>query len=197
MRYIIGICNVSSQGEWCMIILMVDLVILVIFISDKSIWCEENRHRRYKFRGRWRNVKFSTFHFPYAGSMNQSRVYTWVPSDTDAYAFMIRKINMTTEDQEYQFRGSISLTTDDCIIGTISSCFSVLNNDGMIHGFLCWRLWMLGCTFLGGALVLLSIINCWHYDGSEIWSLSWGLSSIGHVKSYMYLDEQVLLRPMM
>ena len=27
---------------------------------------------------------------------------------------------------------------------------------------------MLGCTFSGGALALLSIINCWHYDDSKI-----------------------------
>ena len=26
----------------------------------------------------------------------------------------------------------------------------------------------IGCTFLGGALVLLSVMHCWHYDGSEI-----------------------------
>ena len=28
--------NVSSQGERCMMILMVDLVILVVFISDRA-----------------------------------------------------------------------------------------------------------------------------------------------------------------
>ena len=27
---------------------------------------------------------------------------------------------------------------------------------------------MLGCTFSGGALVLLSIMHCWHYDGFEM-----------------------------
>ena len=27
---------------------------------------------------------------------------------------------------------------------------------------------MLGCTFSSGELVLLSIMHCWHYDGSEI-----------------------------
>ena len=36
MRYIIEISNVSSQGEQCMMILMVDLVILVMFISDSA-----------------------------------------------------------------------------------------------------------------------------------------------------------------
>ena len=36
MRYIIEISNVSSQGEQCMMILMVDLVILVMFISDRA-----------------------------------------------------------------------------------------------------------------------------------------------------------------
>ena len=27
---------------------------------------------------------------------------------------------------------------------------------------------ILGCTYLGRALALLSIMHCWHYDGSEI-----------------------------
>ena len=36
VRYIIGISNVSSQGEQCMVILMVDLVILVMFIFDSA-----------------------------------------------------------------------------------------------------------------------------------------------------------------
>ena len=36
MRYIIEISNVSSQEEQCMMILMVDLVILVMFISDSA-----------------------------------------------------------------------------------------------------------------------------------------------------------------
>ena len=47
-----------------------------------------------------------------------------------------KKICMTTEDQEHRFRGSISLTTNDCIIGTVSVYFSVLNDDDMLHGFL-------------------------------------------------------------
>ena len=36
VRYIIEISNVSSQGEQCMMILMVGLVILVMFISDRT-----------------------------------------------------------------------------------------------------------------------------------------------------------------
>ena len=31
---------------------------------------------------------------------------------------------------------------------------------------------MLGCTFSGGALALMSIMHCWHYDCSEICSHS-------------------------
>ena len=42
-----------------------------------------------------------------------------------------KKICTTAEDQEHRFRGSISLTTNDCIIGTISTYFSVLNDDDM------------------------------------------------------------------
>ena len=47
-----------------------------------------------------------------------------------------KKICMTAEDQEYKFRGSICLTINDCIIGTISVYFSVLNDDDTLHGFL-------------------------------------------------------------
>ena len=36
MRYIIGISNVSSQGDQCMVIPMMVLVILVMFISDRA-----------------------------------------------------------------------------------------------------------------------------------------------------------------
>ena len=36
MRYIIEISNVLSQGERCMVILMIFLVILVMIISDRA-----------------------------------------------------------------------------------------------------------------------------------------------------------------
>ena len=36
MRYIIGISNVLSQGEQCMMIIMIFLVILVMIISDRA-----------------------------------------------------------------------------------------------------------------------------------------------------------------
>ena len=36
VRYIIGISNVSSQGEQCMMILMVDLENLVMIIADRA-----------------------------------------------------------------------------------------------------------------------------------------------------------------
>ena len=36
MRYIIGISNVSSQGEQCMMIIMIVLVILAMIISDRA-----------------------------------------------------------------------------------------------------------------------------------------------------------------
>ena len=36
VRYILVISNVSSQGEQCMVIPMIGLVILVMFISDSA-----------------------------------------------------------------------------------------------------------------------------------------------------------------
>ena len=44
-----------------------------------------------------------------------------------------KKISMTAQEQEHRFRGSISLTINDCIV---SVCFSVLTDDDMLHGFL-------------------------------------------------------------
>ena len=54
MRYIIGISNVSSQGEQYMVIPMVGLVILVVFISNSaSNVTTEDRYRMYKSRRKW------------------------------------------------------------------------------------------------------------------------------------------------
>ena len=41
------------------------------------------------------------------------------------------------------------------------------------------------CTVSGGALALLSLMHCWHYDGSKICSLSGGLSGVGHEWSFL------------
>ena len=54
--------NGSSQGEQCMMSLMFDLIILVI-----CIWCEEKTGTEGKIAGGDEGVKFSIFHFPYAG----------------------------------------------------------------------------------------------------------------------------------
>ena len=43
-----------------------------------------------------------------------------------------KKISVTDQDQEHKFRGSISLTINDCIIGTVSVYFLVLNDDDMV-----------------------------------------------------------------
>ena len=47
-----------------------------------------------------------------------------------------KKIIMTVEDQEHKFRGSISLTINDCIIDIIYAYVLVLNDDDMIHDLL-------------------------------------------------------------
>ena len=47
-----------------------------------------------------------------------------------------KKISMTTQEQEHRFRGSISLTINDCIIDIISAYVLVLNDDDMIHDLL-------------------------------------------------------------
>ena len=47
-----------------------------------------------------------------------------------------KKISMTAQEQEHRFKGSISLTINDCIIDIISTYVSVLNDDDMIHDLL-------------------------------------------------------------
>jgi len=37
-----------------------------------------------------------------------------------------KKISMTAQEQEHRFRGSISLTTNDCIVGIVSAYSLVL-----------------------------------------------------------------------
>ena len=83
--------NVSSLGEQCMMTLMVDLIFLVICISDRASDVKKTGTGGTNSGGD-ESVKFSVFHFPYAGSIKKSRVYTRVSLDTVAYAFMIREL---------------------------------------------------------------------------------------------------------
>ena len=41
----------------------------------------------------------------------------------------------------------------------------------------CWK--CSGCTYSGGALALLRIMHCCHYDDSDLWSLSWDPFVVG------------------
>ena len=59
------ISNVSSQGEKCMVILMIGLVIMVMFISD-SAYDVKKIGTGGTSSGGDGVVKFSVFHFPYA-----------------------------------------------------------------------------------------------------------------------------------
>ena len=147
-----------------------------------------------------------------------------------------KRIGMTAKVQEQRFRGSISLTANDCTVSIILVILMLMKwymvsyvedygwaRIAYLMKNIFWIWWksydseirtdhveivadelllevlrlhklrrilghmerIFGCTFLGGALVLLSIMHCWHYDDSEIWSLSWGLSGIGHKNSYL------------
>ena len=69
MRYIIGISNVSSQGEQYMVIPMVGLVILVMFISNSASDVKKTGTGGISSGGDG-VVNFSVFHFPYVGFMN-------------------------------------------------------------------------------------------------------------------------------
>ena len=73
-----------------MMTLMVDLITLVMFISDNAYDVEKTGTGGTTSGGD-EGVKISMLHFTYAGSMNKSRVYTRVPADTVAYELMIRE----------------------------------------------------------------------------------------------------------
>ena len=102
-----------------MMSLMVDLIILVICISDSASGVKKRQEQKVKFAGGDEGVKFSIFHFPYAGSIHKIHVYTRISSDTVAYAFDDKRIYLIAEDLEQKFRGSISLTVDDCTVSII------------------------------------------------------------------------------
>ena len=69
MRYILGISNVSSQGEQCMVILMVGLVILGMFFSDSAYDVKKTGAGGISSGGD-EVVKVLESHFPYAGFVN-------------------------------------------------------------------------------------------------------------------------------
>ena len=50
MGYIIKFSNVSSQGEQCMMSLMVDLIILVICISDSASGVKKRQEQKVKLQ---------------------------------------------------------------------------------------------------------------------------------------------------
>ena len=84
--------NVSSQGEQFMMILMVDLIIMVICISDRASDMKKTGTGSTSSGGDEGMLKISMLHFPYAGSMNTSHVYTLVTADIVVYALRIRKL---------------------------------------------------------------------------------------------------------
>ena len=65
----------------------------------------------------------------------KSRIHMSYNGDSRVYTYD-KEICVTAEDQEHRVRGSISLTVNDCIIGTVSIYFLVLNDDDMLYGFL-------------------------------------------------------------
>ena len=51
MRYIIGISNVSSQGERCMVISIIVLVILGMCISDNASGVKKRQEEKVQIQG--------------------------------------------------------------------------------------------------------------------------------------------------
>ena len=84
--------NVSLHGEQCMMTLMVDLIFLVICIYERASGMKTIGTGSTSSGGDEGMRKISMLHFPYAGSMNKSHVYTRVPADTVVYALRIREL---------------------------------------------------------------------------------------------------------
>ena len=126
MRYIIAISNVSSQGEQCMMIPMVGLVILVLFISNSaSNVTTEERYIIYKSRRRWSCEIFIISLSIHGFSELKPCIHASSFGDRSV-CFSVKENSEMAQEQEYRFRGSINLTTNDCIVGIVSAYSLVL-----------------------------------------------------------------------
>ena len=116
MRYIIGINNVSSQGEQYMVIPMVGLVILVVFISNSaSNVTTEGRYRMYKSRRKWSCEIFSISLFIRGFHQLKPRIHASSVGDRSV-CFSDKKNTDSAQGQEHSFRGSISLAERNALL---------------------------------------------------------------------------------
>ena len=108
-----------------MMTLMVDLIILVMFTSDSTSDVERtgtggtSSGRRRKMKNFYASLSIRRFDEPksriHASLIRHSRV-----------CIEDKRIHMITKDLEQRFRGSISLTADDCTVSIILVIFMII-----------------------------------------------------------------------
>ena len=115
MRYILGIINVSSQGEQCMVIPMVGLVIMVMFISDSASDVKKTGTGGI-ISGGDGAMKFSVFHFPYVG-FHELKLRINASSFGDrSVCFSVKENSESAQVQEHNFKGSISFAESNALL---------------------------------------------------------------------------------
>ena len=92
----------------------------------QSIWYEEDRYRKYMFRGRWRNVKNFYASLSIRGFYKTKLRIHASSSWHSRVCIDNEEIYLIAEDLEQRSRGSISLTADDCTVSIILVIFMLM-----------------------------------------------------------------------
>lgn len=116
-----------------MMIPIVGLVILVMFISDSAFDVKKTGIGGTNLGGDEVVEIFSVSLSICRFSEQKPHIHASYAGDS-CVCFSDKKNSKIAKDQEHRFRGSIILTTNDCIVGIVSDYSFVL--DDMIHGFL-------------------------------------------------------------
>ena len=109
MRYIIEISNVSSQGEQCMMIPMVGLVILVMFISDSASDVKKIGTSGTNSGGD-EVVEIFSVSLSIRGFCEQKLCIHASSFGDRSVCFFVKENSESAQEQEYWFRGSTSLS---------------------------------------------------------------------------------------
>ena len=116
-----------------MMILMVELIILVICISDRASDMNKTGTGRSSSGEMKECENFYASLSIHGLDEQKSRIHA-SSSRHSSVCINDKRIGMTAEEQEHRFRGSIILTANDC---TVKNYSSYTHANEMIHGFLC------------------------------------------------------------
>ena len=108
-----------------MMIPMVGLVILVMFISDSAFDVKKTGTGG-KNSGEDEVVEIFSVSLSIRGFREQKPHIHASSAGDRSICFSIKENSKTAKDQEHRFRESINLTTNDCIVGIVSTYSLVL-----------------------------------------------------------------------